>query len=218
MPELSALLVSDTHGTHWHAHYRINKTYDILIHAGDFTNLGQPKEVQDYLAWLAQLDQFSNIIYIAGNHDLNYDAQALTTLANGTQLHYLCNRAVSIGGINFYGSPCTPRFFDWAFMYDPQDAKAIWNDIPHDTDVLITHGPPYGVLDQCPDRWGIFNSVGCPELLAAVQRRPSIRLHVFGHIHEGYGQIEHPGGRTSINASAICDTQQRMPVEFTIKV
>ena len=133
-------------------------------------------------------------------------------------MHYLYNRAVTIEGITFYGSPHTPRFFDWAFMYDPPDSKKIWEKIPHETNVLITHGPPYGVLDQCPNQQGVMESVGCPELLAAVQNRPAIQLHLFGHIHEGYGSIEHTCGRTSINASAIYQSQQRMPVEFTINV
>jgi Icc-related predicted phosphoesterase len=216
MPELSALLISDTHGTHRRDSYESLPSCDVLIHAGDFTNLGKPAEVEDYLAWLEQLDQFSDIVYIAGNHDLGYDAPPLTRLGNGTRLHYLYNRSVTIGGVNFYGSPYTPRFFDWAFMYDPADAKAIWSGIPTDTDVLITHGPPYGVLDQCPDRQGVMTSVGCPGLLAAVEERPSIQLHVFGHIHEGYGQIEHRNGRISVNASAIYGRQQQTPVEFTI--
>ena len=218
MPTLSALLISDTHGTHWHKHYQTSRHYDVLIHAGDFTNFGKPEEVEDFKDWLHRQNHFEDIIYIAGNHDLGYDATPLTLLDNGTRLHYLYNRTVTIKGITFYGSPCTPRFFDWAFMYDPADARALWEDIPHHTNVLITHGPPYGILDKCPNRLGVMESVGCPELLAAVEQRPAIRLHLFGHIHEGYGSIEHPCGRTSVNASAIYQSQQRPPIEFTIDI
>ena len=147
MPELKTLLISDTHGTHWHNNYQIDGEYDLLIHAGDFTNHGREDEISDFMLWIDALDQFKDIIYIAGNHDLNYQADPLVTLSGGTRLHYLYNSSVTIDGIKFYGSPYTPRFFDWEFMYDEEEAEDLWSTIPTDTDVLITHGPPYGIFD-----------------------------------------------------------------------
>ena len=217
MPELKTLLISDTHGTHWHKNFQIDGEYDLLIHAGDFTNHGREDEIADFMLWIEALDQFKDIIYIAGNHDLGYHAESLVTLSSGARLHYLYNSCVSIDGIKFYGSPCTPRFFDWAFMYDKDEAEDLWSLIPTDTDVLITHGPPHGVFDRCPGDRGIPEHAGCPALWRAVEKIPSIQLHVFGHIHEGYGAIEHAGGRTSVNAASIYQGLRRTPVEFSIR-
>ena len=214
--ELKILLISDTHGTHWHKNYLTDGEYDVLIHAGDFTNFGRADEVDDFTLWIEHQEQFKDIIYIAGNHDLDYQAEPCVALGNGTKLHYLYNSSVTISGVKFYGSPFTPRFFDWAFMYDPEDADAIWSQIPDDTDVLITHGPPYGLFDQCPDERGVPAHVGCPVLASAIEKIPSIKLHVFGHIHEGYGMKEHANGRVSVNAAVVYRGQRRAPVEFTV--
>ena len=97
-----------------------------------------------------------------------------------TNAHYLCDESLTLDGVKFYGSPWQPRFFDWAFNKDRgAPLKAIWDKIPLDTDVLITHGPPHGILDLTFDKI----KAGCEELLLAVQRiKP--KVHVFGHIHE----------------------------------
>lgn len=217
MANLKALLISDTHGTHWHQNYLIEGEFDLLIHAGDFTNFGGDPEISDFMLWLESQDQFKDIIYIAGNHDLKYQAQPLVNLGNGARLHYLFNSSVRVGGVNFYGSPYTPRFYDWAFMYDRDEAADIWSLIPGDTDVLITHGPPFGIFDQCPGKNGVLEHAGCPALLKAVDSIPSIKLHVFGHIHEGYGMREHTEGRVSVNAALVYQGLRRKPVEFTIE-
>jgi Icc-related predicted phosphoesterase len=89
-----------------------------------------------------------------------------------------------IEGIKFWGSPVTPRFFDWAFNRDG-DIQQHWNMIPHDTNVLITHGPPYGILDfTARDR----KPVGCHYLRRRLFDLKDLKVHSFGHIHEGFGQ------------------------------
>jgi Icc-related predicted phosphoesterase len=90
----------------------------------------------------------------------------------------------------------TPRFFDWAFNADEDDLYETWSKIPDGIDILVTHGPPKGVLDITQDG----DSVGCPILAAEIMYRIKPKYHIFGHIHEGYGQqkIE---GITYINAS-----------------
>ena len=114
---------------------------------------------------------------------------------------YLEDSEATIGGLRFYGSPWQPWFFDWAFNLErgaPLAEK--WALVPDDTDVLLTHGPPSGVLDTTSRG----ERVGCEELAAALRRvRP--RLHVFGHIHESYGV--HPADDTlSVNA-CNCDSR-----------
>jgi Icc-related predicted phosphoesterase len=98
---------------------------------------------------------------------------------------------VMIDGLKVYGSPITPTYHDWAFNVLPGSPIAeAWEKIPLDTDVLITHGPPKGILDK--------NSrdelLGCPELLRKVKEiKP--KLHTFGHVHEGYGFVDIDGIR-----------------------
>lgn len=121
---------------------------------------------------------------------------------------YLRNSAIDIEGVRFYGSPWQPRFMHWAFnLSRGEDLRRKWDFIPEDTDVLVTHGPPHGRLDLVPrDRAGIFENTGCEELLLAVKRiRP--KLHVFGHIHEGYG-VTRESGTTFVNA-CVCDAAYR---------
>ncbi|KAF2154144.1 hypothetical protein K461DRAFT_267200 [Myriangium duriaei CBS 260.36] len=103
---------------------------------------------------------------------------------------------------DIYATPFTPEFYDWGFAYEKFDDRfnppgeqlldatnIAVNPVytgPHETDtidIMITHGPPYGLLDMSA-RGNI--KVGCPHLLNALQHcRP--RLHCFGHIHEGWG-------------------------------
>ena len=126
-------------------------------------------------------------------------------------VHYLQDRGVLIDGVRVWGSPWQPRFFDWAFNLDRGPLLAEkWALIPGDTDILVTHGPPFGTLDLTPrgDR------VGC-EALAARLNDLRVRLHVFGHIHHGYGVVER-GQRISVNAS-ICD-ERYLPVNAPIVV
>jgi hypothetical protein len=112
---------------------------------------------------------------------------------------YLEDSEVVIEGLRIWGSPWQPAFFDWAFNLPRGPAlRAKWQKIPTGVDILLTHGPPQGILDVVPRG----DAVGCEELRAELSRiRP--RLHVFGHIHHAYGQLEADGTRY-VNA-AICD-------------
>jgi predicted phosphohydrolase len=176
------VFISDTHGLH--DRLGLLPEGDVLVHAGDFMNAGyDPKEVISFNRWLGQ-QPFEHRIVCAGNHDRlfeNLPADARSLLSNGI---YLEESGITVNGLSLWGSPYTPEFLDWAFMYPRGDrAKAHWNRIPDKLDVLITHGPPFGVLDQTtPDG----PHLGCEELSkAVVEKRP--RVHVFGHIHGGAG-------------------------------
>jgi Icc-related predicted phosphoesterase len=113
---------------------------------------------------------------------------------------YLENSSVNLMGLNIYGSPYTPTFYKWAFMRDRgEPIRAIWNKIPENLDILITHGPPYGILDR--NRDGVI--CGCEELLKAVKLKKP-RYHVFGHIHNWGQEPLNIGPTTFINAS-VCN-------------
>ncbi|MCU0866457.1 MAG: metallophosphoesterase, partial [Planctomycetes bacterium] len=124
---------------------------------------------------------------------------------------YLEDSEVTVDGVRIWGSPWQPWFYDWAFNLERGPAIAAkWDRIPAGIDVLVTHGPPAGILDRTDQG----DAVGCADLLAAVRRvRP--KLHVFGHIHEAYGTLEQDGVRF-VNASN-CSVRYR-PVQPPIVV
>ncbi len=120
--------------------------------------------------------------------------------------------AVEIDGLKIYGSPWQPRFYDWAFNLNRgAELEEKWRLIPPDTDVLITHGPPHGILDEVERQYYIENT-GCEELRKRVEMICP-KLHVFGHIHCGYGQIE-KFGTEFVNASN-CDEEYN-PVNLPV--
>lgn len=174
---------------------------DVLLVAGDVTKRGHADELADFDDWLGALPHPTKV-WVAGNHDFGLQ---LDPLAPGRIRHatYLCDAGTTAGGLRIWGSPWQPVFFEWAFNL-PRGGplREKWAQIPSDTDILVTHGPPRGILDRT--RHG--EHVGCDDLLAAVERlRP--RLHVFGHIHESAGRLERDG-TVFVNAS-ICDLQYR---------
>lgn len=173
------VILSDTHGKHWSLRVPDG---DILLHAGDLTRDGTADDLEDFNSYLSTLPHRHKIV-IAGNHDFCLEREPEINAAIITNAIYLRDRAVTVEGIKFYGSPWQPWFFDWAFnLQRGEEIRAKWDLIPLDTDVLITHGPAYGILDKTMRG----ARVGCEDLLEAIMRiRP--RLHVFGHIHEAYG-------------------------------
>lgn len=191
------VLISDTHGHH--DTMDPIPAGDILIHAGDLTKHGALEELSGVAAFFAALPHKHKII-IAGNHDLCFEKNRdlAKRLLSGTT--YLQDKVVTVMGLRIYGSPWQPRFGDWAFNLDRgEPLRERWSLIPSDTDILVTHGPPFGILDitdveRC--------HVGCRDLLEAVHRIQP-KIHVFGHIHCNYGITTH-GVTTYVNAS-ICD-------------
>ena len=183
---------------------------DILIHSGDATITGTLHEIKLFNEWFAGLPHRYKIL-VAGNHDwlFEQDREAAESLLD-VGILYLQDSAVEIEGLKFYGSPWQPRFYDWAFNLNRGSEMAEkWKLIPNDTDVLITHGPPNGILDGVATKWGIEHA-GCEELRRRVAEIGSfgrLKLHAFGHIHSGYGTHGEAGVKF-VNAST-CDEQYR---------
>jgi predicted phosphodiesterase len=154
---------------------------DVLVHAGDATSRGTSAQLKSFAAFIKAQPHRHKVV-IAGNHD--FGLEQTSTL--GPELFgpaYLSDSGCELDGIKVWGTPWQPWFFDWAFNLPRGEPLAQkWSLIPDDTDVLVTHGPPMGVLDKTLRG----ESVGCEALRDALVRvRP--RLHVFGHIHEAYG-------------------------------
>jgi predicted phosphohydrolase len=193
------VLVSDTHGV---ARTVPIPPGDVLVHAGDLSFVGSEDQLRAEADWLRSLPHPFKVV-VAGNHDFGFevDPERARPLMHG--LVYLQDAETTIGGLRFYGSPWQPRFMDWAFNLDRGPAiRAKWDLVPAGVDVLVTHGPPAGHGDRTLGG----TAVGCADLLDAVRRiRP--RLHVFGHIHEGYGTTAE-GPTAFVNAS-LCDVRYR---------
>lgn len=196
------VLISDTHERHNHVQIPDG---DILVHAGDLTYRGDFQNVLVATNWLRK-QPHKHKIFIAGNHDFLFERESEKARELTDGLIYLENSEVTVEGLKFWGSPITPRFFDWAFNCDRADIFKYWNEIPDDTDVLITHGPPMGILDQSNPTRSKSEHLGCFDLLGRVlQIGP--KVHVFGHIHGGYGHYQRD--KTQFyNASVVNEAYQ----------
>jgi len=200
---------------------------DILIHAGDCTNVGKPHEVTNFVHWFQNLKGFDTKIFIAGNHDFAFekvnqphhkgDFEWFNNLMNEENLSqsdvvYLQDNEFVIESPEFskplkiYGSPWQPEFYNWAFNLPRNgwELELKWKDIPEDTDILITHGPPHGIRDFTPANL----QVGCEILRFHVENRIKPSIHVFGHIHQAYGAVQQDE-TMYVNAS-IC-TERYIP-------
>ena len=203
--------MSDTHGFHDQLEVPAG---DVLVHAGDWSRRGTRDESRAFLEWLAGQPHAHKLI-VAGNHDIFFErepaeARAMVP-ANVTWLH---DTGAELDGVRFWGSPWTPEFFEWAFMLPRgEPLRARWELIPAGTDVLITHGPPYGHGDLAvPFGLPGQRAVGCLELTLAVRQvRP--RLHVFGHIHEGYGSSRSDEAPTTLFVNAAICTVDYQPTQ-----
>lgn len=177
---------------------------DVLIHAGDLTMEGGEKAVVDALEEMAAQPHTHKIV-VSGNHDFWFQTKDRRREIEDRfpEIVYLQDGAVILEGLSFYGSPWQPWFQDWAFNKPRDELAEIWALIPEETNILITHGPPMGILDRIPSG----EAIGCAALLARVKALPNLELHVFGHVHSGYGR-EQAFGIEFVNA-AICDESYR---------
>lgn len=193
--------ISDTHGRKLGPGGIEIPEGDILIHAGDLTEVGTLPQVGAVLENLAALPHRYKV-FIAGNHDWAF-AKTPTLCRDMVRrypgLFYLEDSGIQIGDFSLYGSPWQPWFYDWAFNGPRAGSlRDRWDQIPAGTDILITHGPARGHADYIPYQDA---HVGCPDLLSRIEEIQP-RLHVCGHIHEGYGASQ-IGKTLTVNASIL---------------
>lgn len=192
---MKIVAISDTHGRKIPI-----PDGDILIHAGDFTSTGQIHEIVNFNTWLGKLPHPKKIV-CAGNHDMFFERDyhfAKSLLTNAT---YLQDDLIEFEGKKIYCSPWTPTFCNWAFMRDRgQSILQKWVNIPAGIDILVTHGPPWGILDTIGRD---TEHLGCVDLYNEVTTRVKPKIHIFGHIHGGQGRVE-KNDILFVNAS-ICD-------------
>ena len=205
-------IISDTHGSH--SFVPDMPKADVFIHAGDFMNSGRYwDEIEGFNAWLESIDLPKNRkLVCAGNHDIFFDEyhigssleksiQAQRLITNAT---YLQDEEFVINGVKFYFSPWTPYFMGWGFNVNRgYEISKIWNQIPDDVEVLVTHGPPYGMLDKVKVSED-FPNLGCEDLAERIKSLKKLKVHIFGHIHGSRGKVTHcDNGVTYVNASFL---------------
>jgi Icc-related predicted phosphoesterase len=218
-------LISDTHTKHEELMWDASDLPggDLLIHAGDIMNSGfNSNDITNFCSWLDTLEQYSHKVFIAGNHDRKFEdkpEQALEIVNSYKNITYLQDDWVKVGVdeemAKIYGSPWQPEFYNWAFNL-PKGGPGLmskWEAIPKDTDILITHGPPQDHLDMSGPPYNEPH-LGCALLREKVDEQPP-KIHVFGHIHGGYGYKFH-NGTHFFNASILNERYEYVnkPVTF----
>ena len=186
---MKILHISDTHTNH--DKINIPSDIDLIIHSGDFSNKKDPfrneSEAHSFLDWFSSLDIRYKIL-VAGNHDTSIQARLITPKEiENRGIIYLENASVKIEGLLIWGSPYTPLYGKWAFMKAEQELAPIWETIPDDVDIVITHSPPQGMLDLTFDSDNngtpYYRLCGSESLADRIDEvKPA--LHCFGHIHD----------------------------------
>lgn len=218
---LRVVIVSDTHTYQQDEEMKPMPLGDVLIHAGDFSRDGHQEQLTQFKCWFnshphnhkifiagnhdVTLDKeyyistgarrFQKVLSKQSGFDPAVYSNECRAVVCGPGSIYLEDNSLIIAspigtqGITIYGSPWQPKFCDWAFnAHRGEQLRNIWLMIPTETDVLVTHGPPMGILDKSGDG----KEFGCADLLREIHERDKPpRLHIFGHIHESYGESAH---------------------------
>lgn len=215
---MKIVAISDTHGLH---RKLTIPSGDILVHAGDITRKGELETVDDFAKWLASLPHRHKIV-IAGNHDhcldiaqMRFDATSRRLLED-RGIHYLLDASRTLHvpwgpTLKFYGAPWVPNLALWAFDDRNRDR---FERAPTDIDVLITHSPPIGIRDGTGQSRG---HVGSHFVKRYVERCPRLKLHIFGHVHEGYGRSD-LGEITFVNAASCTRAYELMDLNAPIVI
>ncbi len=213
--------ISDTHTKHNQITHDLPGG-DLLVHGGDISSMGYKHEIQQFLKWFNNLDDYTHKIFIAGNHDWGFKdspkmCQELLDFYD--KVIYLEDNMELIGddyesSVKIWGSPWQPEFCNWAFNLprNGEELKHKWDLIPQDIDILVTHGPAYGKLDKII---GEYENLGC-ELLTERIKIIKPKIHVCGHIHSGYGYV-FDGETHFINAAVLGETYQYHNKPLTVE-
>lgn len=179
---------------------------DVLVHAGDATMSGTKEEIDKFYEWLESLTGFKHIIFTPGNHDFLLQGESII------RRYTFINQGTVIDGVSFWASPYTLVKFNWAFMKSENELATIWDYIPDDVDVLITHGPPKRILDRTIGG----ENAGSQSLLDRT-RMVKPKVHVFGHIHETYG-TQYNREVQYINASIVNEYYQNTNKPVVVEI
>lgn len=212
-PRLRVVHLSDTHQYDIDAAVRIPDDTDLIIHTGDFSNHGSPEEFDLFNQWLGR-QRCPNRVVVLGNHDVRHYGDdfatmsslltnaTLTPVFSGFDVPFPGVRPEDVPPVRMWGAPWH-YFQDWRYNHKPgfELVPTRYPELPEGTEVFLTHGPKWGVLDEADNHPGNFS--GSPELAHFCSlRRPALHLH--GHIHEMWGSHVSDDGLATVN-SALCD-------------
>jgi len=210
---MKIICISDIHGLFNEFAYHqvignVEQDYsgDVLVCAGDITNCGELDQIQKFCKWVKRFN-CSHYITVAGNHDWCFERahqkqEAKKILEDGGII-YLENQEVILDGIKFWGSPATREFCNWAFNYTEKQLQRLWETIPDDVNVLITHSMPKDILDYTPHSDENVGEIGLPE---RIKQLDHLKLYVGGHLHHFGGSSKNYNDVIYVNAS-ICNEQ-----------
>ena len=200
------VIVSDTHCLHEQLGVLSG---DVLIHCGDFCDGFHPNDsdVDAMDEWFGR-QEFELIVAIGGNHDIAAQDREEHGEDVFENVVYLTDDSIEVGGLNFYGAPWIPRLQGWGYYKSDPELREKWELIPDDTDVLITHTPPFGILDKPRTT----DSQGCPHLRHRVDALAQLKLHCFGHIHASYGVQDVSPELTFCNAALQRGDELKQPL------
>jgi len=175
---LNIVVLSDSHGKF---NFLKVPDGDILIHCGDWSNLGKVEECIKFNNWLKE-QPHKYKFYIPGNHEIGFEKQPGLSESLITEAENIHGKVVNVEGLKIFGCSYTLPFMNWAYMRTENELENYFSNAPSDIDVLITHGPPKGVLDETIQG----TSTGSQALLEYTKKiKP--QYHFFGHIHEAAG-------------------------------
>lgn len=183
--------ISDTHS--YHSLLKVPENIDLVIFSGDESNYYESwknePECRDFINWFSGLS-IKYKVMIAGNHSsyINKNGREFRQLCLDKNIIYLENEGVEIETFKIWGSPFSPTFGNWYFMKDRSKMDNLWQNIPEDTDILITHTPPKGILDLSYNRQHSLEACGCRSLMSHIMRVKPL-LACFGHIHNSEDMV-----------------------------
>ena len=197
--------ISDTHG--YHNLLKIDTTCEIIIHSGDYSNYYDRwknlPEAIDFIHWFGKLE-IKHKVLISGNHDAtgHYRDPEFLKWIKHYNIHYLENETVEIEGLKIHGSPIVPTFGNWYFMKSRSKLFEFWDkSIPIDTDILVVHGPPKGILDLSYNRDNVLEYCGCSSLKKIILNKLNLKACLFGHIHNNEDIVN-----AGVMKLSICNT------------
>lgn len=176
--------ITDTHG--YHNQLTIPEDIDMIIHTGDCSNTKSPSlnehEVWNFIDWYKKIPVMK--LFVPGNHDTSIEHKLVTsTDFLNNNILMLEHEAVIIGNTKFFGSPYTPSFgTNWSYNKSRTNLGKLWTHLPNDINVLLTHGPPLGILDLTENRDYSLEMCGDRGLLTYI-KKSNVKYHLFGHIH-----------------------------------
>lgn len=189
MSYLQCCHISDTHDTFQDISMLVPDNTDIVFLTGDMTYHGKPDELDRLKDQLIKMKRkVKHIVAIVGNHEKGCQAnpQLWIDTMKSIGVELLMHESIEVEGYKIFGSPWSPYFGNWAYNYQRSIGEDLWAEIPEGTEILLTHGPMYGVLDKCAN-----GNVGCVDLYNRINSGlPELKFHLFGHIHEAHGTVK----------------------------